>query len=333
MTELLISVAFAVASAVAYALAAVAQEQLAVRLGAQTPWRTIVRALLRARRWWIAVALNGAGAGLHVAALAYGPLSVVQPLGVLTLVFALPIGAARSARRVTARQWRGAALTIGGLILLLLLIVPDSGNGLDGTDSRILIVASTVVLAGMLAGTAVVRRAVPRSLMYAGGSGVAFAVASALTHAVTREHQAVGLVALLSPTVPAVAAMAVAGVLLSQLAYRGSGLGAPLATVTLANPVASAAIGVALFGERFAAGPLAAGLLVLAAGAASTGILLLVPAGAATEPVGTTGAPEGAGGAGAAGTDGAGEAAASPAPQQALPAPADPPRAATLCRR
>jgi len=283
VTDLLISVAFAVASALAYALGAVVQERLAVRLGAQTPWRAIVRALLRARRWWLSVALNAAGALLHVAALAYGPLSVVQPLGVLTLVLALPIGAAFTARRVAARQWVGAAATVLGLLLLLSLTVPGSGDGMTAADGTVLIVASAVVLTAMIAGTAALRRPVPRSLLYATGAGIAFAVASALTHAVTREYAERAAAALIGPTVPAIAAMAIAGVLLSQLAYRGGGLGAPLATVTLANPVASAVIGVALFGERFADGPLAMVLLVCACGTAGVGILLLAPPAAVTD--------------------------------------------------
>ena len=283
MTHLLISVAFALASSGAYALGAVVQERLAVRLGASTPWRVIVHALLRARRWWISVGLNALGALLHVAALAYGPLSVVQPLGALTLVLALPIGAAFTVRRVANRQWFGAALTIVGLLLLLMLTVPGSGDGVDPADTTVLIIASALVLAAMIAGTATVRRMVPRSLMYAIGAGVAFAVASALTHAVTRQYEIAGAAALLSPTVPAIAAMAIAGVLLSQLAYRGSGLGAPLATVTLANPVASAVIGVALFGERFADGLLAMALLVVAASTATAGVVLLSPPATSTQ--------------------------------------------------
>src|ERR1700750_2711444 len=49
--------------------------------------------LLRRPMWWVAVAATVAAAGLHVAALALGPLSTVQPLGVVTLGFALPVGA------------------------------------------------------------------------------------------------------------------------------------------------------------------------------------------------------------------------------------------------
>ncbi|MCF0089692.1 hypothetical protein B0E37_04793 [Streptomyces sp. MH192] len=93
-------------------------------------------------------------------------------------------------------------------------------------------------------------------LRHATASGVASGVASALTQTVTvaatdRSEPTLGahvvLVALL------VAAFAAGGLLLSQTAYRG-GLGAPLAVVTLANPVAAAAIGVTLLGDRLRGG-------------------------------------------------------------------------------
>ncbi len=74
-----------------------------------------------------------------------------------------------------------------------------------------------------------------------------------------------------------VAAFAVGGLLLSQTAYRG-GLGAPLAVVTLANPVAAAVIGLTLLGQGLRGG--AAGVLLALAGAglAAWGVVLLTRA-------------------------------------------------------
>jgi hypothetical protein len=46
----------------------------------------LLRRLVRRPWWWLAVAATVAGAVLHVAALALGPLSLVQPFGVLTLM-------------------------------------------------------------------------------------------------------------------------------------------------------------------------------------------------------------------------------------------------------
>lgn len=81
------------------------------------------------------------------------------------------------------------------------------------------------------------------------------------------------------------------GLLLSQTAYRG-GLGAPLAVVTLANPVAAAAIGLALLGERLQGGPVSLVLAALGTVAAVRGVVLLSRAQARnTEPDDARGGP------------------------------------------
>jgi hypothetical protein len=77
------------------------------------------------------------------------------------------------------------------------------------------------------------------------------------------------------PTLLVIAGLAAAGLLLSQAAYRGAGLTAPLATVTVVNPVVAAAVGITMFGEQFRYG-LTGTLLALACGAlAAAGLVLL----------------------------------------------------------
>ncbi|GFN08837.1 hypothetical protein Smic_73930 [Streptomyces microflavus] len=73
MSSLALSVLLSLISAVAYAAGAIVQERVAAR-GDNSPY-----ALVRNAVWWAAVLLNGVGAVLHVVALAYGPLSLVQP--------------------------------------------------------------------------------------------------------------------------------------------------------------------------------------------------------------------------------------------------------------
>ena len=111
MTGLLPAVMLSIAAAASHALAAVVQERLAARLlreSLDVSWHRGSLRLLRRRRWWIAVGLSATAAVLHVLALRYGPLTVVQPLGALTLVLALPLSAAVVGRRVTTTEWRGA---------------------------------------------------------------------------------------------------------------------------------------------------------------------------------------------------------------------------------
>jgi hypothetical protein len=92
------AVPVALLSAGCYAASAVLQErQTARNRGAgATP---LVRRLARQPLWWPAIATTLAGAGLHVVALALGPLTVVRPVAVMTLVLALPLGAAVVGRR------------------------------------------------------------------------------------------------------------------------------------------------------------------------------------------------------------------------------------------
>jgi hypothetical protein len=294
MSTWALAVIFAIASAAAYAAGAVVQERLAA-----DAVRIPVLALLRRGRWWFAVGLNGAGGALHVAALAFGPLSLVQPLGVLTLVLALPMGAALAGRRVAGRHWGGAGYTIAGLVVLLLLVSPATGaEALGGRDAMTLAIAAAATVAALMAAARLSRVLVVRSLLNAAASGVAFAVASALTQTVALRTSEDGPAALLSPIAVVLAAMAVGGLLLSQMAYRNSGLGAPLATVTLANPIASAVIGMVLLGERFVGGSAGAVAALAAAAVASLGVVLLAQPEPVLTPTGGAGGPPDAGGSG-----------------------------------
>ncbi|MFD3534080.1 DMT family transporter [Streptomyces sp. NPDC058664] len=294
-----VAVLLSLLSAAGYALAAVSQSRLAAASPVQDG-RGALRSLFTRGQWWSAVGLNAAGALAHVAALHYGPLTLVQPLGALTLVAALPLGAHHARRRVTRTEWRGALWTLGGLVGLVAVTGPAApGEALSLREALVVAVATALLIAALASGRphgrehGGARGAGPdaaggrgaRGLGHATASGIASGVASALTQTLTaalaRELPGGGpawwqtaLLALL------ISAFATGGLLLSQAAYRG-GLAAPLAVVNLSNPAAAAVIGVALLGETFRAG--AWGWLV-AAGAslvAARGVVLL-----------TKGAPE-----------------------------------------
>ncbi|MEV7298935.1 hypothetical protein [Streptomyces clavifer] len=292
MNATLIAVALSFVSAGAYAAAAVAQSRLA---GRTEPSDGLLRLLGRGA-WWSAVGLNAGGALLHVAALKYGPLTLVQPLGALTLVLAVPLGARAAGRRVSRTEWRGTILTLLGLGALL-----AAAGGAAPRET--LSLAEALGVSGVtMALVAVLSRPGARpGLRHAAASGITSGVASALTQTLTvatSGHEGPLLSWRLVTVALLVSAFAMGGLLLSQTAYRG-GLGAPLAVVTLANPVAAAVIGLALLGEGVQGGP--AGLIpaLLGAAAAVRGVVLLTraqarsapeaahaksPAGAASEP-------------------------------------------------
>jgi uncharacterized membrane protein len=278
VSNLALCLTLAVASAAGYAAAAVVQERLAASPDTGPARTATIATVLRRGRWWGSVALNGAAALLHVAALGYGPLTVVQPLGVLTLVLALPLSAAVVRRRVTFPEWHGAALTMVGLVGLLLLT--SSAGPLEALLAPQALVIIGVTVGVLLALTTLAARRSPlsRSLLHATAAGLAFGVSSALAQTLSVHLSQEGPGALLTPVgvveTVAVAALTTAGLLLSQAAYRG-GLGAPLAASTLVNPAAAAAIGVALLGQQYTSGTAGAALALATAAVASRGVILL----------------------------------------------------------
>ncbi|MGX1885048.1 DMT family transporter [Streptomyces sp. NPDC055287] len=272
MSALALSVLLAVVSAVAYAAGAIVQE----RVAATTPGRPY--APLRHGAWWAAVALNGVGALLHVGALAYGPLSLVQPLGALTIVFALPMAAVFVGRRAGATAWRGAIMASAGLAGLLSLTGTADARSLDGGERLAVALVTFGGVAVLFLVAQRVHRAVVRSIVLATAAGAAFGIASVFTKTVAVDWTASGGLggpAGQLPSLLTIAGLAAAGMMLSQASYRGAGLAAPLATVTVVNPVVAAAVGITLFGEHFRYGAtgtaLALGCGVVAAG----GLILL----------------------------------------------------------
>ena len=291
MSALALSVLLSFVSAVAYAGGAIVQERVAVTSPGQT------YAPLRRPAWWAALAMNGLGGLLHVAALAYGPLSLVQPLGALTIVFALPMAALFVGRKTGATAWRGAIMATVGLAGLLSLVGASEAQSLDAAQRvAVALVAGGAVAALMVAGRAAHRHPAVRSVLLATGSGIAFGMSSVFTKTVAVDWDE-GVAASDLPSLAVIAVFATAGVLLSQASYRGGGLAAPLATLTVVNPVVAAAVGITMFGETFRYGSTGTALALSCGVVAAGGLILLtteriertpheVPEGTATAPRG-----------------------------------------------
>ncbi|MEU9971883.1 DMT family transporter [Streptomyces sp. NPDC051014] len=287
MSALALSVLLSFVSAVAYAGGAIVQEQVAVTSPGEQ------YAPLRRPSWWGAMALNGLGGLLHVVALAYGPLSLVQPLGALTIVFALPMAALFVGRRAGATAWRGAVMATVGLAGLLSLVGTSDSHTLDSAGrTGVAVVTGGAIVTLLAAGRAAHRHPAVRSVLLAVASGIAFGMSSVFTKVVAIDWDGgVALSDLLWLAV--IGVYAVAGVTISQAAYRGGGLAAPLATLTVVNPVLAAAVGITMFHETFRYGTTGT-LLALACGVVAMGGLILLtteriestphPAGATPEP-------------------------------------------------
>lgn len=270
MTDLIITITLCVAVAIAYAWAALIQSRYA---------HLPVLGLLRIPAFWGALALNALGAALHVTSLAFGPLSLIQPLGVLTLVIAVPLAASAARRKVTRLELGGMTNTVVGLAGLTMLITTSGTTQTLSSTELISLVIATVVLIGILGGLG--HRQGASTLWEAIAGGVTYSVCSALCQTVVVTAGDEGVGALLRPItilgIIAIAVFAVAATLLTQRSYR-EGLAAPLAVTNLVNPATATTIGVALLGEHLATTPVGIGIAVACALLSGYGVAQLARA-------------------------------------------------------
>jgi drug/metabolite transporter (DMT)-like permease len=215
------------------------------------------RALVRRGWWWIGIVATTLGAAVHVGALRLGSVTLVQPIGVTTLIVALPLDARLEHRRVRGAEWAAAAVLVAGLAGVVVLaphharpVVPDGLSVVITTAT-----AAGVVLALAAASATVGARV--RAVLRGGAAGVCAGATSGLVRLFflllggpSPSGVAVGF------TLGAIAVLPVVGILLLQTAYRDGGLDPGLATQTAVDPTVASAIGIAVLGERFTAGVL-----------------------------------------------------------------------------
>lgn len=270
MADLIITIALCVAVAIAYATAALIQARYA---------HLPILQLLRIPQFWVALALNGLGAALHVTSLAFGPLSLIQPLGVLTLVIAVPFAAITAKRRVTKLELHGMTNTVIGLAGLAMIITTTGTTQTLQSGELLTLLAVTTAVVGVLG--FIGSRPGASTLWEAIAGGAGYAVCSALCQTVVVTVGDDGPGVLLRPitivAIIGIAVFAVTATLLTQRSYR-EGLAAPLAVTNLVNPATATMIGVFLLGEHLATSPVEVVLAVVCALLAGLGVAQLARA-------------------------------------------------------
>jgi hypothetical protein len=205
---------------------------------------------------WIAGLLASlAGFGLHALALRDGPLTLVQPLLVTGVIFALPLRQVLERHRPRYAELGWAAALALGLAVFVVVSTPAAGAG-QAADPRPAVICLAVI-AVSIPGCCVAGRRATGSLAAAAlgtAAGLAFAAAAGLLKE-TVDVVSRGAGALLTAW-PGYALVVVGGtgLLLNQLAYQAGPLRASLPAITTVNPIVSLVIGVAVFDERFRSG-------------------------------------------------------------------------------
>src|ERR1700735_1796662 len=142
-----VAIIFAVLSALSNACGAILQRLAVVSRtsGARPGWRTAID-LVRQPMWLLGALFLIGTFGFQAVALYFGPLSVVQPILVLELIFTLGLRAFLLHDDIAARTWSAALMICVGLAAFLVAAsptegthVPDAGQWIVAVGSRALI--------------------------------------------------------------------------------------------------------------------------------------------------------------------------------------------------
>ncbi|MEU9353686.1 DMT family transporter [Streptomyces griseoloalbus] len=271
-----IAVLASLAAGVCFAVAGVLQQWAAAgRPDAEAFTARLLGHLARDRVWRYGIGLAVVAYGFQSLALAFGPLSLVQPLIVAELVFAVPLSARLHRLRLERREWSGTLAVAVGLALALVSARPHGGDpraaGLLPWLLAVGVIAA--VVCGALA-TARVLAGPWRASATALAAGAVMGTQSVLLAATVDRLRHGLLTALTAWQTYALVAASVGGLLLIQSAFQQGPLAASMTVLDATEPVVAVTVGVLLFDEAIHTGwPVSAvtvaGLALVAAGIAS----------------------------------------------------------------
>ncbi|QVQ54801.1 DMT family transporter [Spiractinospora alimapuensis] len=249
-------IGFAVLGAFFIALGAALQERDAVRAPGRAVSRiSILLHLWRRPQWLLGSASIAVGVTLHLLALGGAPLTIVQPIGVSGLVFAIFVAAALNRHRV---RWSeiaaGGAVTVGLVGLVSVFPAETRTPEMSPVLATVLSLVIGAVAVAVLLGASHVPPA-PRALLLAAAAGTCLGATSAFARVVASQTLQDFRAVLDWLVVPAILLAAIGGLLL-QNAYRTGHFSAAYSTLLLTDPVTAATIGIAVLGEQIPQNPL-----------------------------------------------------------------------------
>lgn len=269
------AVVLAVAAAAAYASGAVVQQRAATAPAGGSQVGPTLLEVLRRPLWFVGVGFDAAGFGLEFLALRAGTVTLVQPLLVSGLLFALPLGAVFTGLRIGLRDVAAAALVTVGLTVSVLVAAPSPGRGTAGTGTWVmtLVVAGAVV--GGLALLAMHRRPVVRAVNLAAAAAVVNGLLASFGKALALRSEGGWPAALLSWPALGLVVSAALTLTLAAAAFRAGAPTAAIGVLFAAEPAAGVIMGAVLFGDTIRHGPLTVAVLVLGLLTCGSGVSLL----------------------------------------------------------
>jgi drug/metabolite transporter (DMT)-like permease len=250
MLDMELASILALMAAFCFAAAATLQQKGALALGEPGDGGSSLLWLAKSKWWLIGTGALLVGYLLQAIALDNGRLSIIQPLLVTTVVFALPMGYYLTDQVVGRREVIGAIVVVLGLALYAVFGDPAAGNDTAPNDEWLIALTAVTVICGALFVAA--RRATKhrKASLLGITSGILYGTSACLVKQVTTQLNDGGVAEVLENW--QFWAMSVAGIVafvIQQMSLREGFLATSVATVSVANPIISIIIGILLFDE------------------------------------------------------------------------------------
>lgn len=254
MSHTLLVVVLALGAALCIAIGTVVRQRTAAAVPAESvgvlgPITTLITQPL----WWVGTVVGIGGYALQAVALGLGSLLLVQPLLVLSLLFALPLGARFAHRTVSIREWLWAAALTASVAILVVVGDPKPGIARAEAEHWALVCligipfVALCVFAGQRTGGS------RKALLLGLAGGALFGVAAVLTKGVVQLVSRGFVPVVTSVELYALVAVAVCAVTVQQSAFQAGALQASLPATTVMEPVVASALGFLVLGEYLAA--------------------------------------------------------------------------------
>jgi drug/metabolite transporter (DMT)-like permease len=226
--------------------------------------------------WLLGVVAEIGGFVLQVIALRHGALVVVQPLLTTSLLFTIALTTRWTEQTVRPREWAAIVAVVAGLALFLVVAHPsEESSGLADSSDWVVTGLSIGAAIGFLLWIGLRRSGRRRAAALGLAAGLGDAIMAVFTKAFAHvtEH---GAVAAVTSWVPyALCAAGLTAMLLTQTAYQAGLPKVSLPIITVADPLVSCGIGVALFGEALHLGGVRGPIVVFAIAFMGAGLVFL----------------------------------------------------------
>jgi hypothetical protein len=254
--DTLLCVIFALLTAASNASAAVLQRKAAAQVPPENSMHvSLIRDLLGRRVWLAGIGLVVVAAVFQAAALATGPIALVQPIFIIELPLTLLLAVLANKRSPRLLPWKAIAMTTIGLGAGLAAAAPGGASENASDTTWIIALIVTAGFEAALITSALPLRGEPRAALLGLAAACGYALTAALMKNAMADLSAGGARGMLASWhIYAAAGAGVGSLFLLQNALQAGSLVASQPMLTVGDALISISYGVTLFSEELRTG-------------------------------------------------------------------------------